>query len=305
MRSILDNKFNSFIKSNQALKLSKNPLVKLKVSIENELNTKIEAAYIQRRLKDFQNVVLTNAELGWLETTSFFEKSFLNWIAKWHFPNFNIIEEDNGLSVEVEVPYAEAILVQKLLEACLSEARFAFYIQASGEEEGRFYAFGSDRYNIKTSGFLNSKNINIIEDAVGVSPNSDWYSLVGIFLSASPFTFVGTTNGYHAMTLAQTLVTYCDDDNWIEGWPDSNFAPSENSFDSDKFKGFILPSADAALAMEMRSKYPKAILISPETSVFEMAHTTAHVGSIIFTWSTQLVQDMNISYYKPVVSWEE
>lgn len=305
MRSILDNKFNHFIKSNQALKLSKNPLIKLRVFIENEKNIKIEPAYVQKRLNDFQNLSLSQAEVAWLKTTNFFEKSFLTWISKWHLPNFNVIEEENGVAVEMEVTYSDAILAQKLLEACLSEARFAFFLQTTGEDEGRFYAFGSDRYNIKTGGFLNSSKIYIVEDAVGMRPNSDWYALVGIFLSASPFNFVGTTNAYHAMTLAQAVVTYCDDEKWIEDWPDSNFAPSEKTFDTKKFKGFILDSAEPSLAVEMRTKYPEAILVSPETSIFEIAHTTAHVGNIIFSLSQELVQDLNITKFNPVVSWEE
>ena len=305
MRSILDNKFSNLIKSNQALKLSKNPLVKLKVYIEQEPNIKIEAAYIKLRLSEFQKTKLTQAELGWLETTNLFEKSFLNWLSKWSFPNFNIIEEENGIAVEVEIPYSEAILTQKILEACLSEARFSFYLNASNEEEGRFYAFGSDRYNIKTGGFLNSKNIYIIEDAVGLRPAGDWYALIGVFLSVAPFNFVGTTNAFHAMTLAQPVITFCDEELWLDGWPDTNFSPNEETYDPDKYKGFILNSSASALAVEMRNKYPNAILVSPETNIFEMAHTTAHVGNIIFTWSQQLVQDLNITYYKPEVLWSE
>lgn len=305
MRSIIDNKFNNLIKSNQALKQSKNPLVKLRVFIENEPNIKIEPAYIQKRLGDFQNVGLEQAELAWLETTKMFEKSFLNWLTKWHLPNFNVIEEENGVAVELEVPYAEAIIAQKLIEACLSEARFTFYLNSTGEDEGRFYAFGGDRFNIKTGGFLNSKSIYIIEDAVGLRPNSDWYSLVSIFLSASPFTFVGTTNAYHAMSLAQPIVTFCDEERWLKGWPDSNFAPSEGTYNPKKYKGFLLDNATANLAVDLRVKYPEAILVSPETAAFEMAHTTAHVGNIIFLWSQLLVQDLNISYYRPEVSWSE
>lgn len=305
MRSVIDNKFSNLIKSNQSLKLSKNPLVKLKVSIDFEPNQKIEAAYVQYRLSEFQKLQLTKEELAWLQTTKMFDKSFLNWFKTWTLPNFNLTEEENKISVEIEVPYAEAILAEKILEACLSEARFSFYLSSTNEEEGRFYAFGSDRYNIKTSSFLNSPNIYIIEDAVGLRPNPDWYSLVGIFLSAAPFNFVGTTNSFHAMTLSQSIVTYCDEVRWLEDWPDSNFSPSEETFDDKKYRGFLLPDSNPATAVEMRGKHPKAILVSPETSAFEMAHTTAHVGNVIFNWSQQLVQDLNIDYYKPVISWQE
>lgn len=306
MRSILDNKFSNIIKSNQAFKLGKNPLVKLKVSIENEPNIKIEAAYIQKRLGDFQNnISISPGEVGWLETVNMLDESFLNWIKQWRFPNFNVIEEDNGISVEIEVAYADAIIAQKIIESCLSEARFTYLLETSKEPEGSFYAFGSDRYNIKTSGFLNSKSINIIEDAIGLQPNPDWYSLVAIFLNVSPFNFIGTTNPYHSITLAQPIITFCDDAKWLEGWPDSNFAPTEEQFDQSKFKGFVLDAADPALAVEMRTKHPKAILVSPETNSFEMAHTSSHVGNMIFMWSQQLVQDLNIAYYKPEISWSE
>lgn len=306
MRSILDNKFANIIKSNQAFKLSKNPLVKLKVSIQNEPNVKIEPAFVQKRLGDFQSsIMLSPAEVGWLETVNMLEPSFLNWLKQWRLPNFNVIEEENGVSVEIEVPFADAILSQKIIESCLSEARFTYLLETSKEPEGSFYAFGSDRYNIKTSSFLNSKSINIMEDAIGLQPNPDWYSLVSIFLNVSPFNFIGTTNAYHSITLAQPIITFCDEAKWLEGWPDSNFAPTEKQFDPEKFKGFVLDNADASLAVEMRTKHPKAILISPETTSFEMAHTNAHVGNIIYLWSQQLVQDLNIAYYRPEISWSE
>lgn len=305
MRSIIDNKFSNLIKSNLSLKTSKNSLVKLRVFIENEENIKIEPAFVKRKLADFSRISLTEAEFGWLETTKMFEPSFLTWLKNWRFPKFNLIEEENGIAIEVEVPFSEAILTEKIMEACLSEARFAHYLKTTGEEEGRFFAFGSDRYNIKVGGFLNSKNIIIIEDAVGLRPASDWYSLLGIFMSASPFSYMGTTNAYHAMALAQPVVTYCDDPEWLEAWPDSNFSPNLETYDPKKYRGFVMEKADAALAVELRTKYPDAILISPESSVFDMAHTTAHVGKIMFLWSQELVQDLNIEYYKPVTSWQK
>lgn len=305
MRSILDNKFSNIIKSNLALKSSKNPLVKLRVFIENEDDIQIEPAYVQKRLADFRKIGLSEAEVGWLETTAMLEPSFIQWIKDWRFPKFNLIEEENGIAIEVEVAFADAILAQKIIEGCLSEARFFYYLRTTGEDEGRFYAFGSDKYNIKTGSFLNSKKINIIEDAVGVRPAEDWYSLVGIFMSASPFTFLGTTNAYHSLALAQPLITYCDDPDWLEMWPESNFAPNVDTFDSKKYRGFVLENDNPLLAVAMREKYPQAILISPETSTFDMAHTTTHVGSIIFLWAQQLVQDFNIQYYQPETSWQK
>lgn len=305
MRSIIDNKFSNIIKSNLALKTSKNPLAKLRVFIENEENVKIEPSYVKRKLSEFRKVFLTDAEFAWLETTAMFEPSFLAWLKNWRFPKFDIIEEENGIAVELEVPFSEAILAEKIIEACLSEARFAHYVLSSGEEEGGFFAFGSDRYNIKTGGFLNSKNIIIIEDAVGVRPAADWYSLLGIFMSAAPFFYMGTTNAYHAMALSQPVVTFCDDPEWLEFWPDSNFAPNLETYDSKKYRGFVMEKADAGLAVELRTKYPDAILISPESNAFDMAHTTAHVGNIMFLWSQLLVQDLNIEYYKPVTLWQK
>lgn len=306
MRSLIDNKFSNLVKSNQALKLSQNPLVNLTVSIENFNDTgKIEAAYIQRRLSDLQKMTLAQEEFDWLNTTGMFEKSFLAWLKSWKFPKFNLIEKDDQISINIQVPYSEAVIAERLLQACLSEAKFIFYLNASGEEAGRFYAFGSDRYNIKTGGFLNSRNIYIIEDAVGLRPDPDWYALLGVFLSAAPFNFVGTTNPFHAMSLAQPIVTYCDEERWLEGWPDSNFAPSEKTFDEEKYKGFVLDNATSSLAFDMRQKYPNAIFISPETNVFEIAHTTVHVANIIFSLGQELVQDLNIKYYEPQILWEE
>lgn len=305
MRSLIDNKFANLVKSNQALKLSKNPLVSLKVFIENDPGAKIEPAYVQRRLSEFQKVRLQKEELDWLTTTKMFEKSFLNWLKTWSFPKFNLNEEENGISVEIQVPYSEAVLAEKIISACLSEARFTFYLNSTGQDEGRYYAFGSDRYNIKTGSFLNSSSIYIVEDAVGVRPDQDWYALIGVFLSAAPFNFIGTTNPYHSMTLAQPVVTFCDEDRWLEDWPDSNFAPSEAGYDPEKYRGFVLADSNAANAVEARAKYPNAILVSPEVNAFEMAHTTAHVGNIIFMWSQLLVQDLNIPYYQPLISWQE
>lgn len=305
MRGLLDGKFSNFIKAQQALKFDKNDIVKLEISIDALPGTTIDTSELQKRLKDIKSFKIDDLSLEWLKSTDVFDDSYLKWLSKFIVPKFKLSSKDDHLSITVEGPYSDLILLEVGLQSLLCEFYFAALARGMNQDVGYFYTFATDRFQIKTSGFLNSQSIAIVEDATAFRPDSDFYSLQAILLPVSSFTYVGTTNPLIAQTFGQPIVSFCNEERWFEGWPEQNFAPSQATFDSEKHKGFYLGDAEFAQLHAVREAHPEAILIANELPVFEMAHAHSHFGNIVWLWSQDLVQDMNIDKYSAKVSWSE
>lgn len=305
MRGLLDGKFSNFIKSQQALKFEKDDVVKLKVSIDAVPGTVIEPEDLQKRLKEIKGYKFDDGSLEWLRTTEVFEDSYLKWLAKYTVPKFKLSSKDGHFTISAEGKYSELILLEIGLQSLLCEAYFVALTRGMNQDVGYFYTFATDRFQIKTSGFLNSAAIAIVEDATAFRPDSDFYSLTTILLPVSPFTYVGTTNPLIAQTFGQPIVSFCDEERWFEGWPEQNFAPSQATFDPEKHKGFYLGDAGFGMFNEIRETYPETIIIAKELPPFEMAHANSHFGNIVWLWGQDLVQDMNIDKYSAKISWSE
>lgn len=303
MRTLLDSRLANLIKSQQAFKLNKDYDASLQISIKAAEDTEIDATAVQKRLKDIKALTLDSTSAEWLASVGIFEESYLKWLAKYKVPKFKLTSKDNVVSINVEGKYSELILLETGLQSLLCESYFKALAYAMKQEEGYFYAFATDRFNIKTSGFLNSPSIAIIEDSSAYRPDSDFYSLQAILLPLNNFTYVGTTNPLIAQTFNQPVVTFCDEERWFEGWPDQKFAPSETTFNPETHRGFLLTDNSFAKVNELRAKYPDTLLISKELPMFDIAHYNAHFGNIVWLWGQDLVQDMNIDKYSAQVFW--
>lgn len=303
MRSLLDGKFSNFIKSQQAFKLDKNALVKLEISIDAAANTIINVEELKQRLHQIKGFKFTKEEIEWLNSTEIFDESYLEWLSVFKVPKMQLTSKDSTCTISLQDDYSKLILLEVGLQALLCEARFGALQAASGQEDGYFFAFATDRFNIKASTFFNSKTNSLVEDSSAFRPDSDFYSLQTILMAVNNFNYVGTTNPIIAFNFGQPVVAFCDEERWFEGWPDLNFAPSETLYNKAKHKGFFVAEPTFVLLNEMRSKHPEAIIIANELPPFEMAHATGHFGNIVWLWSQDLIQDMNIEKYSARVSW--
>lgn len=305
MRSLLDGKFSNLIKAQQAFKFDKDYDTQLSISIDSADKAPIDSKELQNRLKVIKEFKFDKVDIDWLESTSIFDDSFLKDLKKYKVPNLKLTTKKDSQTISVEGKYSDLILLEVGLQSLLCESRFAAFVSTLNQDVGYFYSFATDRFNMKTANFLSSSSISIVEDSSAFRPDSDFYSLQCILLPVNNFNYVGTTNPLIALTFNQAVVAFCDEERWFEDWPDSNFAPSVSSYDTEKHKGFYLAEPDFATFNDLRNKYPNAIIISKELSVFEMAHINSHFGNVVWLWSQSMIQDMNIQQFSAKVVWAQ
>lgn len=304
MRSLLDGKFSNIIKSQQALKLDKDFDTQLQLSINSADKAPIDTKELQQRLRAIRNYQFDKNELEWLESTEIFDSSFIKSLEKYKVPNFKLTSDKNHINtITLEGKYSDLILLEVGLQSLLCEARFSSFVTALNQDVGYFYSFATDRFGVKIGNFFNSKLISVVEDSSAFRPDSDFYSLQCILLPVNNFNYVGTTNPLIAFTFNQAVVGFCDEDKWFEGWPDTKFASSQSVYDPENHSGFYLDDPNFYNLNTLRTKYPQAIIIAKELSIFDMAHSTSHFGNIVWLWSQNLIQDMNIEQFSAKVVW--
>lgn len=303
MRSLLDGKFSNIIKSQQALVLDKDFDTQLSISIESADKAPIDVKELQKRLRVIREFKIEEIELDWLKSTGLLEDKFIENLKKYKVPNFKLISKEGTHTITLEGKYSDLILLEVGLQSLLCEARFSAFVNVLNQDVGYFYSFATDRFNMKNANFFNDRLISVVEDGSAFRPDSDFYSLQCLLMPVNNFNYIGTTNPLIAFTYNQAVVGFCDEDRWFEGWPDTNFAPSESLYNPEKQKGFYLTDPSFSKFYDIRNKYLDAIIISQELGVFDMAHISSHFGNIVWMWSQNMIQDMNIEKFNCKVIW--